>query len=607
MKKFLQSDHKSATQLSHNAIKILERRYLLKDDMQIPKERPQEMFWRVAQAVACGDKLYEANAKTKQTSDDFFQIMSNLEFLPNSPTLMNAGTELGQLSACFVLPVEDSILDIFRSLEYMSLIQQSGGGTGFSFGKLRPKNDVVKTTMGTASGPVSFMKVFDTATEVVKQGGRRRGANMGILPVNHPDILDFIKAKSTAQLLTNFNISVSVTDDFMERVKKDERYPLINPRTQETVRTLSAKEVFERMTYFAWKSGDPGLVFIDEINRHNPTPRAGQIESTNPCGELPLLPYESCNLGSINLSKFVRDGIIDWTHLRKVIRLAVRFLDNVIDVNKYPIPEIEEMTKASRKIGLGIMGFADMLIKLEIPYDSLEAVNIARKLMRFLVKEARDMSKEIAHSRGSFPDFSGSVWEKKGYKQMRNAAITSIAPTGTISIIAGCSSSIEPLFAIAYVRNVLGGMQLPEIHSAFEATAKKRGFYSKSLMEKIAESGSIQGFSEIPEDVKKIFVTAHDIAPEWHVRMQAAFQQYCDNAVSKTVNLLSSATPEDVGRVFMLAYQLKCKGITVYRDGSKEQQVLQYGHGKDRRNVDSESEGCPRSVLRSMGCALGCC
>jgi len=494
----------------------------------------------------------------------------------NSPTLMNAGTDIGQLSACFVLPVGDSIEEIFDALKYMALIHKSGGGTGFSFSRLRPRGDIVKSTMGVASGPVSFMKIFDTATEVIKQGGRRRGANMGILRVDHPDIIEFITAKEKEGVLTNFNISVGVTDEFMEAVENDKYYSLVNPRNGAVVKRLKAKAVFDLIATAAWKTGDPGLIFLDEINRKNPTPHVGIIESTNPCGEVPLLPYESCNLGSINLSRMVKDGEIDWDKLRRTVRIAIHFLDNVIDANKYPIPQVEKATKANRKIGLGVMGFAEMLIKLGIPYDSEEALATAEKVMSFISEEARKKSVELGEERGSFPNFSGSVWEKMGYKAMRNATVTSIAPTGTISIIAGTSSGIEPLFAVAFVRNVMG-TQLFEVNPVFEQIARERGFYSTELISKITKTGSVQGLSEVPPDVKRIFVTALEIAPEWHVRMQATFQKYTDNAVSKTVNLPYEATIDDVRRIFMMAYKLKCKGITIYRYGSKPEQVLVVG------------------------------
>jgi ribonucleoside-diphosphate reductase alpha chain len=587
--------------LGINAIKVLKRRYLLKDEEGNVIETPSQMFRRVAEAVAKADLLYDKNADVKKTEEKFYQIMANLEFLPNSPTLMNAGTELAQLSACFVLPVEDSIEGIFDALEHMAIIHKSGGGTGFSFSRLRPKGDVVKSTKGVASGPVSFMRVFDTATDVIKQGGRRRGANMGILYATHPDILEFITAKSTEGVLANFNISVAVTDKFMEAVEEEAEYDLINPRTKEAEKKLRAKDVFDLIVTMAWKTGDPGLIFIDEINRRNTIPHIGRIESTNPCGEQPLLPYESCNLGSINLAKMVKAEDLDWDKLRRVTRTAVHFLDNVIDVNKYPLSEIEEITKANRKIGLGVMGFADMLIQLKIPYDSEKALILAEKVMKFISGEAKKKSAELGEERGSFPNFEGSTWEKEDYETMRNATLTTVAPTGTISIIAGCSSGIEPIFAVAFVRNVMEGTRLLEIQSSFERIARERGFYNAELMMKIAKEGSVQNLEEVPRDLQRIFVTALDIAPEWHVRMQAAFQKHVDNAVSKTVNLPSDATPEDARKVFWLAYKLKCKGVTVYRYGSRREQVLHVGPmlAKEmgaEEHVSAESEysgGCP--------------
>jgi ribonucleoside-diphosphate reductase alpha chain len=489
---------------------------------------------------------------------------------------MNAGTELGQLSACFVLPVPDSIEGIFDAIKYTAIIHKTGGGTGFSFSRLRPRGDVVKTTGGVASGPLTFMKVFDVATDVIKQGGRRRGANMGILRVDHPDILDFITAKSKEGVLSNFNISVAVTDDFMKKVENNQEYELINPRTKKVVKKLNAKDVFDLIVTYAWKTGDPGLVFIDEINRHNPTPKLGDIESTNPCGEQPLLPYESCNLGSINLSKFVKGKKIDWNKLRKTIRSSVHFLDNVIDVNKYLIEETEKITKANRKIGLGVMGFAELLIKLGIPYDSEKALKTAERIMKFIQKESHKMSQELGKARGSFPNFKDSIWKKK-YRYMRNATVTTIAPTGSISIICGTTSGIEPLFAVSFVREVMEGMRLLEVNPLFEEIARKRKFFSTELLMKIAKTGSVKDVEEVPEDVRRIFVTALDISPEWHVRMQATFQKYTDNAVSKTINLRHDATPDDVRKAYLLAWKLKCKGITVYRYGSKPEQVLYIG------------------------------
>ena len=554
--------------LSLNAAEVLKRRYLLKDERGEVIETPRQMFERVANAIAKVELTYgKSKEEVKGLERSFYQLMNNLEFLPNSPTLMNAGTELGQLAACFVLPVDDSIEGIFGAVKNMAVIHQSGGGTGFSFSQLRPKGDVVRSTGGIASGPVSFMRVFDVATGVIKQGGKRRGANMGILNVNHPDIQDFIRAKEGGEF-TNFNTSIAVTDEFMHAVERNEDYELINPRTKEEVRRINAREVFNEIITCAWKTGDPGIIFSDEINRNHPLSAVGTIEATNPCGEQPLLPYESCNLGSINVSKFVEpdDGEVDWGRLKEAVWLCVRFLDDVIDVNRYPLPEIEKMTRANRKIGLGIMGFAELLIKLGIAYDSKDALSMGEKLMQFVTSEARQCSRALGLEKESFPNFELSVWSK--YEAMRNATVTTVAPTGTISIITGCSSGIEPLFAVAFVRNVMGGML--EINRLFEAIAKERGFYSKDLIREIAKCGSIQNIDGIPGDIKRIFVTALDISPEWHVRMQAAFQKYTDNATSKTVNLSSDAAWEDVKEVFLLAYKLKCKGITVYRYGCKE-------------------------------------
>jgi len=574
--------------LSVNAVKVLERRYLLKDERGKVVETPSEMFQRVATHVARAEKLYGGDPQ--KYAEIFRKMMSSLRFLPNSPTLMNAGTPLGQLSACFVLPVEDSIEGIFETLKHMAIIHKTGGGTGFSFSKIRPKGDVVRSTSGVASGPLSFMKIFDVTTEVIKQGGRRRGANMGVLDVTHPDILEFIVAKEKENILTNFNISVAVSNEFMEKAIANEDYELVNPRNGEVVRTLNAGEVFRLIARSAWLSGDPGLLFMDRINEDNPTPSIGKIEATNPCGEQPLLPYESCNLGSINLAKFVKDGEIDWEGLDEIIPLAVRFLDDVIDVNVFPLKKIEEMTKANRKIGLGVMGFADMLIQMEIPYESEEALIVAERLMKFISERAREASKELAEERGSFPNFEISTL--KHYGAMRNATVTTIAPTGSISIIAGCSSGIEPIFAVSYVRHVMDGVSLFETNPYFEREMKRRGI-PRDVLVKVAKSGSVQNISEIPEDLKKIFLTALDISPEFHVRMQAAFQKYTDNAVSKTVNLPENATISDVERVFIEAYRLGCKGITVYRYGSRSQQVLRIGELEEYVVADSEySGGC---------------
>jgi ribonucleoside-diphosphate reductase alpha chain len=587
--------------LSVNSVKVLERRYLLKDDKGKVIETPKELFRRVAKCIAYVEKKYNKNNDFEKWEEEFYQLLSNFLFLPNSPTLMNAGTAIGQLSACFVIPVEDSIAGIFDAVKDMALIHQSGGGTGFSFSRLRPRGDIVKSTHGIASGPVSFMNVFDAATNEIKQGGRRRGANMGILRVDHPDIIEFITAKEKEGVLTNFNISVGVTDDFMEAVESDKMYPLINPKTGQEVKRLRARDVFDLISTMAWRTGDPGMVFIDRINKANPTPKVGAIESTNPCGEQPLLPYESCNLGSINVSKMVINGKIDYEKLGSTIKLCVRFLDNVIDASKFPLKEIEEMTKANRKIGLGIMGFAEMLIQLGIPYDSEKAVKTGGSLMKYISEKAIASSVELGMERGNFPNFPGSKWDKKGQIHMRNSTVTTVAPTGTISIIANTSSGIEPLFAVSFIRNVMEGTKLLEVNPYFESLAKKRGFYSKDLMIKLARVGSVRDLPEIPEDIKKLFVTALDIDPEWHVQTQAVFQKYVDNAVSKTVNLPKDATIEDVRRIFLLSYDLGCKGITVYRYGSKSEQVLSVSPAyiketMEEGHVMAESEfagGCP--------------
>lgn len=588
--------------LGVNAIQVLKSRYLMKDEEGNVVETPRQMFRRVAKAIAKADIIYDKKADVKGTEETFYQVMTERLFLPNSPTIMNAGTRLGQLSACFVLPVEDSIEGIFTTLKHMAIIHQSGGGTGFSFSQLRPAGDIVGSTKGIASGPVSFMTIYDAATNVIKQGGRRRGANMAILEVTHPDILQFIETKSREDILTNFNISVAVTDDFMKSVKEDTQYSLVNPRTGKVETKLRARHVFDLIASNAWRTGDPGLVFIDEMNRHNPTPQVGKIQSTNPCGEQPLLPFESCNLGSINLAKMVKGKEVDWQKLRRVIRVAVHFLDNVIDVNKYPIAQIGKVTRANRKIGLGVMGFADMLILLGVPYDSEKALALAEEVMKFISDEATKKSVEIGEKRGAFPNFDGSTWEKRGFKTIRNSTVTTIAPTGTISIIAGCSGGIEPIFAVAFVRNVMDGSRLLEIQATFEELAKEKGFYSRELMLDVAKTGSIQNMKEVPEDVRRVVVSSLDISPEWHVRMQAAFQKLVDNAVSKTVNLPNDATVEDVRQVYLLAHKLKCKGITVYRYGSKKEQVLNVGPMVTKelateKNVGADSEftvGCSR-------------
>ena len=579
--------------LNANALTVLERRYLVKDDQGKPVERPQDLFWRVARTVAAPDRTYGASDRAVESlAETFYELMATRVWMPNSPTLMNAGRPLGQLSACFVLPVEDALSNgrsgIYDTLRAMALVHQSGGGTGFSFSRLRPKNDVVRSTMGVASGPVSFMKLYDASTDVVKQGGTRRGANMGILRVDHPDILDFIHCKDDLTQVTNFNISVAVTDAFMVALEAGKQYDLIHPRTGKVVGQLDAREVFKQIVHGAWKTGEPGVFYIDRANQYNPVPHLGSYEATNPCGEQPLLPYDVCNLGSINVGLFVKDGGVDWDGLRTAVRLCTHFLDNVIDANKYPLQEIDDLAKRIRRIGLGIMGWADLLVRLGIPYNSDEGVALGRKLMEFIDEESKVASEKLAKQRGTFAEWERSIWGPdatcarnargeriRPMRRLRNCNLTTVAPTGTISIIAGCSSGIEPLFAVAFMRNQ-AGVLMPDVNEDFVAIAKREGWYSEELVKQIAEAGHIH-FDAVPEQWQRVFVTAHDVKPEWHIQMQAAFQDFTDSAISKTCNFGHDATEEYVEQIYRYAYQLGCKGVTVYRDGARENQVLSTG------------------------------
>ncbi len=565
--------------LGKNAITVLEKRYLIKDKDGTPLERPEDMFRRVADTIADADRLYDPDADTGALSDRFYQLMTDLEFLPNSPTLMNAGRDLGQLSACFVLPVEDSMEDIFEAVKNAALIHKSGGGTGFSFSRLRQQGATVRSTGGVASGPISFMRVFNMATEAVKQGGTRRGANMGILRVDHPDILAFIDCKKDNTDITNFNISVGITEDFMKAVEARTTYDLIDPKTKEPVGQLEAERVFDKIVDAAWRNGEPGIIFLDRLNRDNVVPGQGEIESTNPCGEQPLLPYEACNLGSINLSAMLRrtekGWELDYDKLAGVVRDAVHFLDNVIDVNKYPLEKIAEKTRATRKIGLGVMGYADMLLRMGLGYNSAAAVDLAEELMAFINETGHAASIELAKVRGAFPLFEESTLRDGA--PIRNATVTTIAPTGTLSIIAGCSSGVEPVFAYVFIRNVMDNTEMVEVSPVLEEVLRERGLYSEELMRKIAAEGTLAHLEELPRDIREVFVCSHDISPAYHIETQAAFQRHTDNAVSKTVNFTHDATPEDVREVYLLAYREGCKGVTIYRDGSREGQVLNIG------------------------------
>jgi ribonucleoside-diphosphate reductase alpha chain len=587
------SEARQTVDLTANALTVLARRYLVKDDHGKPVERPEDLFWRVARTIAAPDRTYGASDRAVESlAETFFELMATRVWMPNSPTLMNAGRPLGQLSACFVLPVEDALSNgrsgIYDTLRAMALVHQSGGGTGFSFSRLRPKNDVVRSTMGVASGPVSFMKLYDASTDVVKQGGTRRGANMGILRVDHPDILDFIHCKDDLTQVTNFNISVAVTDAFMVALEAGKSYDLIHPRTGKVVGQLDARDVFKQIVHGAWKTGEPGVFFIDRANHYNPVPHLGSYEATNPCGEQPLLPYDVCNLGSINVGLFVKNGDVDWDGLRTAVHLCTHFLDNVIDANKYPLAEIDDLAKRIRRIGLGIMGWADLLVRLGIPYNSDEGVALGRKMMEFIDEESKVASEKLATQRGTFAEWERSIWGSdatcarnargeriRPMRKLRNCNLTTVAPTGTISIIAGCSSGIEPLFAVAFMRNQ-AGVLMPDVNEDFVAIAKREGWYSENLVKQIAEAGHIH-FDAVPEKWQRVFMTAHDVTPEWHIQMQAAFQDFTDSAISKTSNFPNDATEEYVEQIYRYAYQLGCKGVTVYRDGARENQVLSTG------------------------------
>ncbi len=582
--------------ISANTEVVLKKRYYHTNADTGKIEDARDLFWRVASSVAIEEKKYSKSPyKQEDLAREFYDMMIQWKFLPNSPTIMNAGTNLGQLSACFVLPIEDSIEKIFDAVKYAAMIHKSGGGTGFSFTRIRPQQSRVGSTGGVASGPVSFLRIFNTATEQIKQGGTRRGANMGILRIDHPDILAFIRAKEKEGDFNNFNLSVGLTEAFMEAVQNDTEYSLISPHNEKEVSKLRAREVFDLLVNKAWASGDPGIVFLDRINRDNPNPDQGEIESTNPCGEQPLLPYEACNLGSINLAQFVNgvkskdqnkpiDQRIDWKELARVVHLSVRFLDNVIDASRFPLDLITERVQKNRKIGLGVMGFADMLFNLGIAYDSEEGLAIGEKVMAFINDEGHNASKELAKERGPFPSYETSIFAKRKQGPYRNATVTTIAPTGTLSIIAGCSSGVEPLFALCFTRNILDGEKLVEVNPYFERALANAGANSVELMESVIQKGSIQDMEFLPAKMRNVFVTAMDIKPEWHLKMQAAFQRHTDNAVSKTVNLPNSATVEDIYNIYWMAFEEGCKGVTVYRDGCKSVQVLATGEGQKKQD-----------------------
>jgi len=601
--------------LSPNAVTVLERRYLVKDDQGTPVERPDDLFRRVARTVAEPDRRYGASDKgVEGLAETFFELMATRVWMPNSPTLMNAGRPLGQLSACFVLPVDDCLSNgqsgIYDTLRAMALVHQSGGGTGFSFSRLRPKNDVVRSTMGVASGPVSFMKLYDASTDVVKQGGTRRGANMGILRVDHPDILEFVTCKDDLTQVTNFNISVAVTDAFMKAVEEGTSYDLIHPRSGKVMGQLDARDVFRQIVHGAWKTGEPGVYFIDRANYYNPVPRLGSYEATNPCGEQPLLPYDVCNLGSINLGLFVKQGDVDWERLRTAVHVCTHFLDNVIDANRYPLAEIDDLANRIRRIGLGVMGWADLLVRLGIPYDSDEGVALGRRVMEFVDEEAKVASEQLAEQRGVFPEWETSIWgpdascargpdgeRVRPMRRLRNCNLTTVAPTGTISIIANCSSGIEPLFAVAFMRNQ-AGVLMPDVNEDFVAIARQEGWYSDDLMQRIAEAGHIH-FDAVPAQWQRVFVTAHDVTPEWHIQMQAAFQEFTDSAISKTCNFGHDATEEYVEKIYRYAYKLGCKGVTVYRDASREMQVL--STGATAKKVQEQAANGQTAVAEALG------